>query len=38
MVSEIEPDSGAPAASSAPAARPANGTKAPAHPAPQNGS
>ncbi|MGB9331132.1 MAG: L,D-transpeptidase family protein [Steroidobacteraceae bacterium] len=38
MVSEIEPDSGASAASSAPAARPANGTKAPAHPAPQNGS
>jgi L,D-transpeptidase ErfK/SrfK len=38
MVSEIEPDSGAPAASSAPVARPANGTKAPAHPAPQNGS
>jgi L,D-transpeptidase ErfK/SrfK len=38
MVSEIEPDSGAPAASSAPAARPASGTKAPAHPAPQNGS
>jgi L,D-transpeptidase ErfK/SrfK len=38
MVSEIEPDSGAPAASSAPAARPVNGTKARAHPAPQNGS
>ena len=38
MVSEIEPDSGAPAASSAPAARPASGAKAPAHPAPQNGS
>ncbi len=38
MVSEIEPDSGTPAASSAPAARPASGTKAPAHPAPQNGS
>jgi L,D-transpeptidase ErfK/SrfK len=38
MVSEIEPDSGAPAASSAPAARPANGTKAPAHAARQNGS
>ena len=38
MVSEIEPDSGAPAPSSAPAPSPANATKAPVHSAPKTGS
>ncbi len=38
MVSEIEPDDGAPAASSAPAGSPANGAKTPVHTAPKSGS
>jgi hypothetical protein len=38
MVSEIEPDSGAPAARSAPAASPVNGAKPPVRTAPKNGS
>jgi L,D-transpeptidase ErfK/SrfK len=38
MVSEIEPDNAAPGASSAPAASPANGAKAPVHTAPKSGS
>jgi L,D-transpeptidase ErfK/SrfK len=38
MVSEVEPDNGAPAPGSAPAASPANAAKAPVHTAPKSGS